>query len=51
MLKPDETSDKCVQQFFHMFKVNSEKSAEADNVDITYLLKAVPTKVLTQNIE
>ena len=33
-----------------MFKVNSEGSSTADNVNIVWLLYAVPTKVLAQNV-
>ena len=46
LLSPDEINEKCVEQFFEMFKVNSEGSSIADNVNIVWLLYAVPTKVL-----
>ena len=50
MLAPEEKSELCVEAFFEKFKVNSEGSATADNVDITLLLQAVPDKVLTYNV-
>jgi len=40
-----------VESFYNKFLINSEGSAASDNVDITWLLQAVPTKVLPLNID
>ena len=42
--------EQIVERFYNGFLINSEGSAASDNVDITWLLKAVPTKVLPLNI-
>mmetsp|Transcript_34574 Transcript_34574/g.42581 ORF Transcript_34574/g.42581 Transcript_34574/m.42581 type:complete len:98 (-) Transcript_34574:285-578(-) len=51
MLTPDEQNEQIVEDFFNKFLINSEGSAACDNVDITWLLQAVPNKVLIFNID
>lgn len=51
LLTPDEQAEQMVESFYNKFLINSEGSAASDNVDITWLLQAVPTKVLPLNID
>ena len=44
-MAPSEDLEKNVENFYNMFVINAEGSATNDQVDITLLLKAVPTKI------
>ena len=50
ILEPAKNEVELVESFFNKFLINSDGSTATDNVNIVFLLRAVPKKVTTTNV-
>lgn len=51
VLSADDILDKCVENFLTQFLIGSDKSTFLDNIDIVLMLKAIPTPIVSFNMD
>ena len=51
VLNEDEKTEELIENFYNMFLIYADGSSSLDNVNMATLLKAVPTRILSLNID
>lgn len=51
MLESDNEEQIICKEFLEMFTIESQESTSADQIDITLLLKAVPSKIIDKKLD